>query len=120
MGAIRVTVRVSELGGGGKPFEADFLVDTGAHDCMAPGDHLAEAGVRPEGKATFELASGDPVDYEYGFARLAFMGDETVARILFGPNRTEPILGVVALESVGIVVDPVAGTLKRLLILPLK
>ncbi|MBI5014696.1 MAG: hypothetical protein HZB55_04300 [Deltaproteobacteria bacterium] len=34
--------------------------------------------------------------------------------------RIEPLLGVTALESVGIVVDPANKTLKRLLAVPLK
>lgn len=42
------------------------------------------------------------------------MGFETVAQIIFGPEKTEPILGVVALENVGIAVDPVSRELKRM------
>jgi hypothetical protein len=33
------------------------------------------------------------------------MGSETVVQIIFGPEGTELILGVVALENVGIVVE---------------
>ena len=42
------------------------------------------------------------------------MGFETVTQIIFGPENTEPILGVVALENVGIAVDPVSKTLKKM------
>lgn len=42
------------------------------------------------------------------------MGSETVAQIIFGPEDAEPILGVVALENVGIGVDPVTRTLKKM------
>jgi clan AA aspartic protease len=111
---MRVTVRVTDLTGKGDPYEADFLVDTGATDCMAPRDRLEAAGVRPEGKSTYELADGEAVEYEYGFARIAFMGDETIARMTFGPPGTEPILGVIALESVGITVDPSTRELRRM------
>ena len=120
MGVTHVTARVSDLAQEGQPYEADFLVDTGALDCMAPTDRLIEAGVRREGKRVYELASGEPVEYEYGFARVSFLGSETVAQIIFGPPDTEPILGVLALEGVGIVVDPVSQTLKRLPASPLK
>ncbi|MBI2952102.1 clan AA aspartic protease, partial [bacterium] len=37
-----------------------------------------------------------------------------------GPDTAEPILGVTALESVGITVDPATRTLKRLPAIPLK
>ena len=120
MGLTKVTVCVSVLSGDGEAYEGLFLVDTGATDSMAPGDRLAKIGVKPEGKYTYELASGEPVEYEYGFARVAFMGERTVCPIIFGPSDSEPLLGAVALESVGIMVDPVTRTLKRLPAKPLK
>ena len=43
---------------------------------------------------------------EYGFARVSFVGAETVVQVIFGPENCEPILGVVALENTGITVDP--------------
>ena len=48
------------------------------------------------------------------------MGDITAGRVIFGPDDAEPSLGVTALESVGIVVDPTNRTLKRLPEIPLK
>jgi len=118
--ASRVTVTVSSLAGDGKPFEADFLVDTGAVDCLAPRERLIEAGIEPEGKAVYELVNGQPVEYEYGFARVSLMGQQTVAQVVFGPPEVEPILGTVTLENMGITVDPVSKTLKRLPAKPLK
>lgn len=115
-----VTVSVSNLEQKGKPFEAEFLVDTGALDCMGPKDRLLKAGIKPEGKRVYELANGEPVEYEYGFARFSFMGNEAVTRIIFGPAGVEPLLGVVALEDAGILVDPVSNTLKHLPARPLK
>jgi hypothetical protein len=38
----------------------------------------------------------------------------------FGPDDREPLLGVTALESVGITVDPANRQLKRLPAIPLK
>ena len=114
MGTTHVTVAVSDLAKTKKPYEATFLVDTGAIDCMAPKSRLTKAGIRSEGKDVYELANGQPVEYEYGFARITFMGSETVVQIILGPEDIEPILGVVALENVGIAVDPVSKTLKRM------
>ena len=48
------------------------------------------------------------------------MGEVTAGRVIFGPEGAEPILGVMALESVGITVDPASRTLKRLPAIPLK
>ena len=120
MGVTHVTVSISDLAQQGEPFEAEFLVDTGAVDCLVSGEALRKAGVKPEGKSVYELANGQPVEYEYGFARVSFMGSQTVAQIVFGPPDAEPILGVVALENVGVTVDPVSKTLRRLHAKPLK
>jgi clan AA aspartic protease len=120
MGLTHITVAVSDLTNSAAAYEGEFLVDTGAIDCLAPSDHLLAAGIKPEGKAIYELADGTPVELEYGFARIKFFGEETVGQIIFAEPGSEPILGVVALENVGLVVDPVSKTLKRLHAKPLK
>ena len=120
MGLTHVTTTIWNLSKQGQPYEAEFLVDTGAIDCMVPREALLAAGVGVERKKVYELANGEPVEYEVGFARVSFMGEETVAQVIFGPPNVEPILGVVALENTGIVVDPVSNTLKRLPAIPLK
>lgn len=113
MGLTKVTVTLQDLGKENEPFEDLFLVETGAIDCMAPASALRGIGVEVEGKDVYELADGSPVEYEFGFARVGFMGAETVAQVIFGPEGVEPILGVVALENTGIGVDPVTRTLKK-------
>ena len=64
----------------------------------------------------------DPVTlrYDFGLAEIEFMGEITSGRVIFGPDSAEPILGVTALESVGISVDPANRTLKRMPAIPLK
>lgn len=120
MGYTHVTVSVSNLQRSMPAYNVSFLVDTGAIVCLAPGVELRKAGIEPEGREACELANGTPVEYEYGFARISFMGSDTVTKIIFGPDSVEPLLGVTALESVGIGVDPVSQTLKRYAALPLK
>ena len=120
MGVTYVTASVSDLAKQGKPYEAEFLVNTGALDCLVPGELLLKTGIKPERKKVYELANGESVEYEVGFARLAFMGEETVTQVIFGPAKAEPILGLVALENVGLIVDPVTRTLERLPASPLK
>jgi len=42
------------------------------------------------------------------------VGDVTGTTVIFGPDDAEPILGLTALESVGIEADPQNQRLKRL------
>jgi clan AA aspartic protease len=120
MGLTRVTVRLRNLAAANGGYEADFLVDTGATDSLAPGAELRRIGLRPIGKTAYELANGAVKEYEYGLAEITFMGEVTAGRIIFGPDNAEPLLGVTALESVGITIDPANRTLKRLPAIPLK
>jgi clan AA aspartic protease len=120
MGLVHVTTTIRNLSGKGKGYSANFLVDTGAVDCLAPSAMLRAAGVKPEGKRTYELADGTPIELPYGFARVSFLGSQTVAQVVFGADDCEPILGVVALENTGIAVDPRTRTLHRLHAQPLK
>jgi clan AA aspartic protease len=120
MGLIHVTVALRIPGRQDGSYEALFLVDTGATDSMCPGSELRRAGIVPIGRTSYELADGTVQEYDFGLAQIEFMGEITAGRVVFGPDDAEPILGVTALESVGITVDPANRTLKRLPAIPLK
>jgi clan AA aspartic protease len=120
MGLIHVTVSLRVPGAEDGVYEALFLVDAGATDSMSPAGELTRVGIRPVGSTTYELADGTLHEYPFGLAQIEFMGEITAGRVIFGPERAEPILGVTALESVGISVDPSGRTLKRLPAIPLK
>ena len=68
----------------------------------------------------YELSDGTLHEYEFGLVRIEFMGEVTAGRVIFGPDEAEPLLGVTALESVGITIDPAGRTPKRLPAIPLK
>jgi clan AA aspartic protease len=119
MGLTHVVVKIGNLGSDDF-YDANFLVDTGAVESMAPASELKRVGIKPVGKRTYELASGELRDYEYGLAQLRFMDEITSTDIIFGPENAEPILGVLALEGAGFIVDPKSQTLRKLRARPLK
>nr|VFJ97268.1 MAG: clan AA aspartic protease, AF_0612 family [Candidatus Kentron sp. H]VFJ97763.1 MAG: clan AA aspartic protease, AF_0612 family [Candidatus Kentron sp. H]VFK03096.1 MAG: clan AA aspartic protease, AF_0612 family [Candidatus Kentron sp. H] len=114
MGATHVTVTVRNPANKARAWEGLFLVDTGATDSLVPRQHLEAMGLEPMGKRTYELADGSELRLAIGPAIFEFMGDTTASTVIFGEKDAEPILGVTALESVGIEVDPRSQTLKRL------
>jgi clan AA aspartic protease len=120
MGLTKVTTKLTSLQAPGESYESIFLVGTGATDSMAPSNELEKIGVIKEGKMSYELADGTVNEYAYGLVRIEFMGEITAGRVIFGDLASEPILGVTALESVGIMVDPANKNLKRLPAIPLK
>ena len=120
MGLTHVSVSIKPPRTSNGSYEALFLVDTGATDSMAPSPELVKAGITPVGRTSYELTDGSVHEYGFGLAQIEFMGEITAGRIIFGPDGVEPILGVTALESVGITIDPATHTLKRLPAVPLK
>ncbi len=120
MGLIHVTTTLRAGEKARKKYAAEFLVDTGATDSLAPAKELKKAGIKPRGRMAYELADGRTVEYDFGLVEIEFMGELTSGRVIFGPDNAEPLLGVTALESVGILVDPTTRTLKRMPAIPLK
>ena len=106
MAVTRVTTKLTAWQGAGESYEAVFLVDTGAIDTMAPAQELDRIGVAREGRMSYELADGTVREFPYGLVRIEFMGEITAGRVVFGESNVEPLLGVTALESVGILVNP--------------
>ncbi|MCE2403883.1 MAG: clan AA aspartic protease [Dehalococcoidia bacterium] len=114
MGATRVTVAIRNPAEPERVWQGLFLVDTGATDCLVPRQHLESIGLVPEGQRRYGLADGREVRLDIAVARIEFMGEFVGATVVFGEEGAEPLLGVTALESMGIEVDPLNQTLKRL------
>ena len=114
MGETHVPVLIRNPAEPQRTWEGLFLVDTGATDSLAPRQHLEAIGLEPEGKRKYELADGSEITVDVALAKIEFMGEFVGGTIIFGEANAEPLLGLTALESVGIEVDPVNQRLKRL------
>jgi clan AA aspartic protease len=114
MGATHVTVTIKNPADLEKSWEGLFLVDTGATDSLVPRPYLEAIGLKPEGQRVYELADGSELKMDIAVGRIEFMGEFVGGTIIFGDADAEPLLGVTALESVGIEVDPRNQRLKRL------
>ena len=114
MGATHVTVTIRNPAAPERSWDSLFLVDTGATDSLVPRDRLEAIGLQALGQRVYELADGTELKMDITIGRIEFMGEFVGGTIIMGEPGTEPILGVTALESVGIEVDPRNQTLKRL------
>ena len=113
MGVVQVTVTIRNPAEPERSWDGLFLVDTGSTDCVVPGRALREIGIQPKGRRTYELADGREETVDIAVAEVEFMGEIVGATVGFGNDHIEPILGLTALESVGIEIDPVSQRLKR-------
>ncbi len=114
MGIVNADVTVSNPADRSRSWRGSFMVDTGATDSLVPRRHLEAIGIEPESRRAYVLANGDKVDIDVAVARIELMGEMVGGTVLFGDDDAEPLLGVTALESLGIEVDPLNRRLRKL------
>ena len=114
MGTTHVKVRITNPADARKYWEGMFLVDTGATDTLVPGPYLEGIGLKPEATRVYTLADGSEISVDVTVAMIELMGEKVGGTVIFGNPGTDPLLGVTALESAGVEVDPVNQRLKKL------
>ena len=114
MGIVNADVTVSNPADRSRSWRGSFMVDTGATDSLVPRRHLEAIGIEPESRRAYVLANGGKVDIDVAVARIELMGEMVGGTVLFGDDDAEPLLGVTALESLGIEVDPLNRRLRKL------
>jgi clan AA aspartic protease len=89
------------------PFVAvDFLVDSGAFFTVLPEKHWKELGLEAKGNHRFSLADGTVVERPVGYALIRYGDLEGPCKIILGERDDSPLLGATALETLGLVLDP--------------
>jgi predicted aspartyl protease len=91
----------------------DLIVDTGATLSWIPEEIAHRAGIRPTEVRKFRLADGREVDRPVGEAIIECEGLRGATRIVFGRPGDGSVLGLHALEGLGLEVDPGARALRR-------
>ena len=91
----------------------DLIVDTGATLSWVPEELSQRVGIRPTEVRTFRLADGRQVDRPVGEAIIECEGLRGATRILLARPGDGSVLGLLALEGLGLEVDPTARTLRR-------
>ena len=87
------------------------LVDTGSAFSFIPGSALRALGVQSIDTERFLLADGSVITRNIGEARVYIDGRDASTIVVFADEGIEPILGVHALESLRLVVDPLNETI---------
>ena len=114
MGVTHVNVVIRNPAEPSRYWEGRFLVDTGAIDSLVPRPHLESIGLAPKGQRIYELADGSEVTMDVTTGDIEFLDEITAGLIIIGDAGAEPRLGVTALESAGIEIDPQSQRLKKL------
>jgi clan AA aspartic protease len=106
MGIFSVRIEVGDPQG--VTFEAvDALVDTGSTNTAVPGSVLQRLGVIPQYKDQFELADNSLIELDVGRTWVKVNGRQEFTQVVFAEEGTEPLLGMITLEEMGLGVDPI-------------
>jgi len=105
----RVVVKSLETGASR---EVELVVDRGSVFTWISRSVLEELGARPRRVKQFRTIDGRVVAREVGVATIVYEGCEGDVEVVFAEKGDAEVLGVVALETLGLEVDPVTGKLK--------
>ena len=106
MGAVSLTIEVGDTLG--QRFESvDVIVDTGSTFSQIPGDLLRSLGVPVRRTLESELADGSIEMVQVGETQIRLEGQQISTPVIFAGEGEPSLLGVVALETALLMVDPV-------------
>jgi len=94
--------------------ELELVADTGAIYTIVPRKELRILGIEPMGSRKFRLADGRLIKRPVGIIEIQVRSTMAHSMVVFGANSDVPLLGVTALEELGLQVDPISGKLKPL------
>jgi len=114
MGITEIQIKIANPKNPKKQEKLQFLIDSGATYSVVPGEVLKRLGVRPHSKEEFILADGTKIERDRGDALFFFDGKQGASPVIFGKKRDGVLLGVVTLESLGFVLDPIRRQLRSL------
>ena len=89
----------------------EFLVDSGANYTLLPIDIWQAIGLTPKRSATFSLADGTKIERQISECHIALHVGEGHSPVILGEPGDEALLGVVTLETLGLVFNPFSRTL---------
>ncbi|HEV2196582.1 MAG TPA: aspartyl protease family protein [Candidatus Acidoferrum sp.] len=111
MGMFEVNVKLTNLAAPGRAEEVSLLVDTGATLSWVPREVLNRLGATVFSRLPFELADGQRLERDITTVLLTVDGRKAPVPVAFGEAGEAAVLGATALESLGLLVDPVAQKL---------
>jgi len=116
MGLTDVKVVVSNPTDPSRTRTLKFLVDSGAIYSVVPGEILAELGIIPDDIESFTLADLTEIRRPVGQAAFTFGGRTRTSPVMFGEPGDAILLGVMTLEALGLMLDPVKQELRKMLL----
>lgn len=93
--------------------ELELLIDTGAAYTWISRNILNELGIHPKGEKLFRMIDGITIIRDYGEALIEFQGETVTTIVVFAEHDDAQVVGVYALEGMGMEIDPIAERVKK-------
>ena len=114
MGLTNVTMRIRKRRKSKRSEEVEFLVDSGAFYTVVPTRLLKRLGIEPVETESFLLADGEKITRKVGEAYLEFGERHGTSKVIFGQRGDMTLVGSLALEVLGLMLDPLKRELRPL------
>jgi clan AA aspartic protease len=106
-----ITFTIAKISNAREPrprvLELEFLIDTGAIYSVVPSSIARKLALPKLDRQEFTLADGTHRAYDVGEA-FSELGDRRgTSKVVFGPPNVTPLLGPRALETLGLMVNPI-------------
>jgi len=118
MGLTFVDLTVSRVGAGKRARKVTdkFLVDSGASLTVLPEAIWKPLGLKRRDHISLSLAGGRVVTRDIGQAEVSFEGKSVATQVILGEPDDSKLLGILTLEEMGLVLDPIKRTLSKMVL----
>jgi predicted aspartyl protease len=114
MGTTTVSVRLTNVADPDRHADVEMIVDSGAIYSVVPAPTLRGIGIEPRSREIFALADGRRIRRDVGHAVFEIDGRRGPSTVVFGRRGDASLLGMVALEEMGLSLDPLKRRLRPL------
>lgn len=111
MGLTYIEGVVTNLGGKKRALEVKFLVDSGAVYSVLPDKVWRRLGLKATRTVAFTLADGTVIERDVSECRFDIGGMSGVSPVILGLLDDVPLLGMVTLEVLGLMLNPLSRKL---------
>jgi predicted aspartyl protease len=93
--------------------EKELIIDTGSVYTWINKNDLEKIGIKFHAKRAFKTITGEIIKRKVGRAEIEINGKREFTIVVFGEEKDQKVLGVYALEGLGLEVDVTTGKLKE-------
>src|SRR5258706_15241833 len=114
MGLTYVWVKIANPIRPAKAARIKMLLDSGAAYSVVSAAVLHKLGIKPRTKKSFLLADGTDVERRMNEATFEFQNERATSPVIFGEAGDAALFGMVSLETLGLILDPLQRQLRPL------